>query len=87
MKSWRSRVSAALAVGAAAIAIPLTAASPAQAAPPSGPGWVTVGAVTYDNLAECLFVEAEAMDKNKYDNVYCDGDGGRDQYVVYLHLR
>ncbi len=28
MKSWRSRVSAALAVRAAAIAIPLTAASP-----------------------------------------------------------
>ncbi|MBO8193267.1 hypothetical protein ITI46_16560 [Streptomyces oryzae] len=37
MKSWRSRVGAALAVGAAAIAIPLTAAGPASAADAGSP--------------------------------------------------
>ncbi|MEV6134274.1 hypothetical protein AB0M05_47035 [Streptomyces violaceusniger] len=86
MKSWRSRVAAVFAVGAAAIAIPLTA-SPAHAGPPPGGGWVQVGATTYDSRSECVREERSGVDWRKYDKLYCDGNGGHDQYQIYYHRR
>ncbi|WP_210594184.1 hypothetical protein [Streptomyces sp. GESEQ-35] len=88
MKSWRSRVAAFLAVGAAAIAIPLTA-SPAHAGPPPGGGWEQQGATTYDSRSECALMEWDGLLQNwgEYDKLYCDGNGGHDQYQIYYHHR
>ncbi|MFG3254033.1 hypothetical protein [Streptomyces sp. NPDC048172] len=88
MKSWRSRVAAALTVGAAAIAIPLTA-SPAHAGPPPGGGWVVAGGMTYDSRSQCALEEWDGLVQNwdKYDKLYCEGNGDHDQYTIWYHKR
>ncbi|GAA2064817.1 hypothetical protein GCM10009801_09730 [Streptomyces albiaxialis] len=87
MKSWRTRAAAALAVGAAALAIPLTA-TPAHADPP-GSGWVIAGGMPYDSKSECELEEWDGLIQNwdKYDKLYCEGNGGHDVYTVWYHQR
>ncbi|MGW1839947.1 hypothetical protein [Streptomyces sp. BBFR2] len=71
MKSWRSRIGIGLAVGAAAVSIPLSAAT-AFAAPPPGDGWVPVGAEKYPSKAECEAQELPNAQANGYHEVWCD---------------
>ncbi|GAO08836.1 hypothetical protein NCG97_25520 [Streptomyces lydicamycinicus] len=71
MKSWRTRIGVGLAVGAAAVAIPLTATT-AFAAPPPGDGWVPVGAEKYPSKAECEAKELPMAQANGYHEVWCD---------------
>ncbi|TSB18641.1 hypothetical protein OG422_18230 [Streptomyces sp. NBC_01525] len=71
MKSWRSRIGIGLAVGAAAVSIPLSAAS-AFAAPPPGDGWVPVGAERYPSKAQCEATELQYAQANGYHEVWCD---------------
>ncbi|WP_413807678.1 hypothetical protein [Streptomyces sp. OE57] len=82
MKSWRSRIATALAVGAAAITIPLTA-SPAQATPPpAGEGWgEPVGGETYNSWRSCMLDQTLSAPAGVKD-VWCDGEG-RGHYDVY----
>ncbi|OPF84274.1 hypothetical protein VT50_0202035 [Streptomyces antioxidans] len=83
MKSWRSRIAAGLVVGAAAIAIPLTATS-AVASPPPGSGWHVAGGMTYDSKGQCEAEELSNAQHNGYDEVWCDGPGGRAEYTVWV---
>ncbi|MEW9518788.1 hypothetical protein OHU45_24190 [Streptomyces tubercidicus] len=69
--SWNTRLRVGLAVGAAAIAIPLTAAT-ASAAPPPGDGWIPVGAEKYPSKAECEAKELPNAQANGYHEVWCD---------------
>ncbi|GAA2653032.1 hypothetical protein [Streptomyces lunalinharesii] len=71
MKSWRSRIGVALAVGAAAVTVPLTAAT-AVAAPPPGGGWVPIGAEKYPSKAVCEATELPLAQANGYHEVWCD---------------
>ncbi|MFE0019809.1 hypothetical protein [Amycolatopsis sp. NPDC059021] len=71
MKSWRSRISVGLAIGAAVIAVPLTATT-AFAAPPPGDGWVPAGAFPYNSKAECEAYEIGGARQNGYHEVWCD---------------
>ncbi|WP_406476136.1 hypothetical protein [Streptomyces platensis] len=71
MKSLRTRIGVGLAVGAAAVAIPLTSTT-AFAAPPPGDGWVPVGAEKYPSKAECEAKELPNAQANGYHEVWCD---------------
>jgi hypothetical protein len=82
MKSWRSRAALALATGGAAALIPLTATT-ASAVPPPGTGWHLSGGFVFDSKAECeraMYPNAKA---NGYNEVWCDGNGGHDEYEIY----
>ncbi|MFF8783519.1 hypothetical protein [Streptomyces sp. NPDC015125] len=71
MKSWRTRIGAGLAVGAAVVAIPLTATA-ASAAPPPGSGWTEAGAERYPSKGECEASELPNAQANGYHEVWCD---------------
>ncbi|MGW7575778.1 hypothetical protein [Streptomyces sp. NPDC054765] len=71
MKSWRSRIGVGLAVGAAAVAIPLSATA-AFAAPPPGGGWTEAGAERYPSKAACEASELPNAQANGYHEVWCD---------------
>ncbi|MFE0100665.1 hypothetical protein [Streptomyces sp. NPDC059009] len=53
MKSWRTRVGVGLAVGVAAVAIPLTSTTAFAAGPPPGDGWQPVGGESFDSWQAC----------------------------------
>ncbi|GAA2639565.1 hypothetical protein [Streptomyces axinellae] len=74
MKSWRTRIGVGLAVGAAAVAIPLTTATSAFASPPPGAGWQPVGAEGYSSKAECEASELPNAKANGFNEVWCDDD-------------
>ncbi|MFD6432435.1 hypothetical protein [Streptomyces venezuelae] len=71
MKSWRTRIGVSLAVGAAAIAIPLTSTT-AFAADPPGAGWVPIGAEAYPSKAACEASELPSAHDAGYNEVWCD---------------
>ncbi|MEU8960021.1 hypothetical protein AB0C93_37675 [Streptomyces sp. NPDC048518] len=83
MKSWRTRtrIGVGLAVGAAAITIPLTSAT-AYAAGPPGAGWVPVGAEAYPSKAACEASELPNAKANGYNEVWCD-DSQRIMPIYY----
>ncbi|WP_326689635.1 MULTISPECIES: hypothetical protein [unclassified Streptomyces] len=74
MKSWRSRIGVGLAIGAAAVAIPLTTATPASADPPPGAAWQPVGAENYSSKAECEATELPYAKQSGFNEVWCDDD-------------
>jgi hypothetical protein len=82
MKSWPARIGVSLAVGAAAVAIPLTATT-ASATPPPGKGWVTAGAERFPSKKVCEEKELPHAKANGYKEVWCDGEGGYTSYTVY----
>ncbi|MFJ2172643.1 hypothetical protein ACIQVO_09180 [Streptomyces sp. NPDC101062] len=81
MKSLRSRIGVGLAVGAAAIAIPLTATT-AFAADPPGAGWVPIGAEAYPSKAACEASELPMAREVGYNEVWCD-DSQRIMPIYY----
>ncbi|GAA1949746.1 hypothetical protein [Amycolatopsis minnesotensis] len=84
MKSWRSRISVGLAMGAAVIAVPLVATTAtASAAPPPGDGWVVAGGDHYNSKAECEAAEIDTAREDGYHEVWCDDS----TYVMTVYFR
>ncbi len=72
MKTLRTRIALGLAVGAAVIAVPLTASSAFAADPPAGDGWQQVGAESYDSWQACYDQMQEDLKLNpQYHEATC----------------
>ena len=80
MKTWRSRAAAALAIGAAALALPLTAAGNASAADTGGPSaqvqyqWIVAGGSTSEQTCR-EWGEWDARHHKGALGYACDKDG------------
>lgn len=83
MKSWRSRARVGIVAGIAAVTLPMAAATAVAEAPP-GDGWgKPQGQLTYDSKKACEDSEKDPAAHLGYDEVWCDGPGGRGGYTVY----
>ncbi|MEU8585885.1 hypothetical protein AB0C59_02590 [Streptomyces sp. NPDC048664] len=75
MKSWRTRIALGLAVGAAAVTVPVTAATAFAAGPPPGDGWQAVGGESFDSWQKCYDqMQSDLKQNPKYHEATCVSD-------------
>ncbi|MER0479727.1 hypothetical protein ABR737_15495 [Streptomyces sp. Edi2] len=87
MKSWRTRIALGLAVGAAAVTMPLTATAAFADTQPND-GWVQVGGESYGSFQQCVDQAQRDLPLNpKYHEATCQSapqPGLPNFYIVWM---